>query len=388
MKKKVFWGDVKEKRYPLLQGVQEADYVVIGGGVAGLSAANFLLEHGITNIILIERDTIGSGSTGHSAGMLVCDPETAHWDRLVRHYGAHTARLFWDAQVAALTMVKKIVTDEHIDCDMMQQELLLLAGNSDAKAHLLEDIEARRAMKTAPVLLEGNMLTEEIVTDTYSMGERVQQNISVNPLRFARGFAKYLTKKGVRIYEHTPMVSIESDRVITPHGSVAYKGLVKCLGTRDHENTQIERYLTTIAITRKLSEQELQQLELKDRDMFSDEEKRSYHYGKVTGDGRLLLGYGDTKRIGAREDRYLHMPHLNDIERFLRRAFPNIDLPIEYAWSEEYALSKKDIAAVSLHRNVVSINGAGTQFASIAATSYGVSKLLGKKHSLDALFAI
>ena len=47
---------------------ERADVVVIGGGVMGAAALRYLAEFGCRRPILLERDTLGSGSTGHCAG--------------------------------------------------------------------------------------------------------------------------------------------------------------------------------------------------------------------------------------------------------------------------------------------------------------------------------
>ena len=44
-----------------------ADVVVIGGGIAGVSALYYLTEGGISNILLVEMERIGGGTTGHTA---------------------------------------------------------------------------------------------------------------------------------------------------------------------------------------------------------------------------------------------------------------------------------------------------------------------------------
>ena len=45
-----------------------ADVVIVGGGVIGLSIAYHLAKKGITNLLLLEKDTLGAGSTGKCAG--------------------------------------------------------------------------------------------------------------------------------------------------------------------------------------------------------------------------------------------------------------------------------------------------------------------------------
>lgn len=47
---------------------ETADVVIVGGGAVGASAAFHLTQSGITDVLLCERDTLGSGSTGKSAG--------------------------------------------------------------------------------------------------------------------------------------------------------------------------------------------------------------------------------------------------------------------------------------------------------------------------------
>jgi sarcosine oxidase subunit beta len=47
-----------------------AEVVIIGGGIQGTSAAYHLAKRGITDIVLVEMDLVGSGSSGKSAAML------------------------------------------------------------------------------------------------------------------------------------------------------------------------------------------------------------------------------------------------------------------------------------------------------------------------------
>ena len=49
-----------------------ADVVVIGGGVAGLSTARALTELGVRDVVVLERDTVGSGGSGKSSGVVRC----------------------------------------------------------------------------------------------------------------------------------------------------------------------------------------------------------------------------------------------------------------------------------------------------------------------------
>lgn len=48
------------------------EVVVVGGGLEGCAAAWALTRRGITDVVVVERDTVGSGGTGKSSGVVRC----------------------------------------------------------------------------------------------------------------------------------------------------------------------------------------------------------------------------------------------------------------------------------------------------------------------------
>ena len=49
-----------------------AQVVIIGGGVIGVSTAYHLAKLGWTDVIILERKQLTSGTTWHAAGLVVC----------------------------------------------------------------------------------------------------------------------------------------------------------------------------------------------------------------------------------------------------------------------------------------------------------------------------
>src|SRR2546428_6658865 len=45
-----------------------ADVVIVGGGISGASIAYHLTKKGVRDVLVLERDRLGSGSTGKNAG--------------------------------------------------------------------------------------------------------------------------------------------------------------------------------------------------------------------------------------------------------------------------------------------------------------------------------
>lgn len=49
---------------------EKAEIVIVGGGIQGLSLAYYLTQHGISDVCLIEMNSLGSGSSGRSAAII------------------------------------------------------------------------------------------------------------------------------------------------------------------------------------------------------------------------------------------------------------------------------------------------------------------------------
>jgi len=51
---------------------ETAEVVIVGGGIEGAAAAWALAERGVTDVLVVERNTVGSGMTGKSSGIVRC----------------------------------------------------------------------------------------------------------------------------------------------------------------------------------------------------------------------------------------------------------------------------------------------------------------------------
>jgi glycine/D-amino acid oxidase-like deaminating enzyme len=51
---------------------ESADVVIVGGGIEGAATAWALAQRGVTDVVVVERNTVGSGMTGKSSGIVRC----------------------------------------------------------------------------------------------------------------------------------------------------------------------------------------------------------------------------------------------------------------------------------------------------------------------------
>src|SRR4028118_370186 len=92
--------------FPKLDRDLNTDVVVVGGGIAGVTAAYLLQKEGL-DTVLLERDTCGSGDTHHTTAHLTYVTDY-RLQNLVNDYGKNNAQAAWDAGRAAIEKIHEL----------------------------------------------------------------------------------------------------------------------------------------------------------------------------------------------------------------------------------------------------------------------------------------
>ena len=98
-----------------LAGNADADVVVVGGGITGLTAAYLLAKEG-KRVVVLERRRCAETDTGHTSAHLTMVTD-ARLGELVTRFGRPHAQAVWDAGLAALATIDGIVRAHAIDAD-------------------------------------------------------------------------------------------------------------------------------------------------------------------------------------------------------------------------------------------------------------------------------
>lgn len=107
-----------------------ADIVIVGGGIEGAAAAWALSQRGVTDVVVLERNTVGSGMTGKSSGIVRC------------HYGVSSL-----AAMAAVGLEVFEKADEIFGTDIgfRQTGYVVGVGEGDTES-LRKSLAAQRAV--------------------------------------------------------------------------------------------------------------------------------------------------------------------------------------------------------------------------------------------------
>ncbi|HAJ13681.1 MAG: FAD-binding oxidoreductase [Hydrogenophaga sp.] len=199
---------------PPLQGEVTADVVVIGGGLAGLSAALEMARRGLS-VVLLEADRIGAGASGRNGGQVIVGYASGQ-ELLEQQLGADDARLAWDMSVEAVDLVERRIREHDIDCEW-QRGYLYVADSARKARALREEIGNLQRHGVSCEVAEGAGLWRLIDSPRYVMAAYENRSGHLHPLKYTLGLAQAAERAGVRLCEQSPVTALERGAQLVAH---------------------------------------------------------------------------------------------------------------------------------------------------------------------------
>ncbi len=346
----------------------EAEVVVIGGGIAGLSTALELGRNGMKSLVL-DREPIGWGASSRNGGALSgagslgkvrSDLEQAFGAKFVAELAEEGEQAFEDFEA--------LVKRENLDCDYIRCGRFV--GAHAPKA--MEGLKRRAEMinKAGGVeeafTVPRERVQEEIATTRYHGGMLLLRAGALHPAKYVRSLARAAEAQGATLASGVEMRGWRREAdggfvVETSRGPVRARHLM--LGTNGYTGTEApwhRRRLIPVAsymiATEELGEDRVRRALPKLR-VYGDTKKILYYFRPSPDYRRILFG-GRASFVDADLRRSAVTLH-----RFLTHLIPDLrGVRLTHSWRGNVAFAFDMMPHVGVHEGVhyaMACNGSG-----------------------------
>ena len=180
------------------------DVIVIGAGMAGLLTAYYLQEQG-KRVLVLEAAETASGQTGRTTAKITSQ-HGLKYSTLIHTVGEKKARLYAQANEAAIREYARLVKSQNVECQFERVPAFL---------YTMQDTEKLKEEAKAALLLGIDAFITEHTELPFPNVEALcfPEQAQFAPLQFVRWIAGKL-----EILEHTPVLAVRGNRVITDKG--------------------------------------------------------------------------------------------------------------------------------------------------------------------------
>ena len=177
---------------------KSADVVIIGGGIQGTSVAYHLAKKGIRDTVLVEMDTLGSGSSGLSAAMLMHQTGQEQTTKLalisIKEYRSYSKKF-------------------EIDISFRKTGSICFATEPQKADELRKRIEMQNRIGIATETLDGSgvsKLAPLIKEDGIIVATYCEQDGYIDPYSVVNAYAQEARKLGVEINLRVKALNIKT----------------------------------------------------------------------------------------------------------------------------------------------------------------------------------
>ena len=364
-----------------LSGAQSADVVVVGGGFTGLWTALALRERqpGL-ELAVVEADFCGSGPSGRNGGFL-----HGYWTSLgtaAQLFGSERALEVARAADRIVPGVRAFLEARGANAWLHEGGLLEVsaAPAQDAEVAHGADVAASLGVPEEAVPLSPEEVAKRCASPVFRSGVFYRDGAIVQPARLVRALREAALDGGIRIYERSPVVRVESGtvspgrrsptpskwgtavatgpRIHTAHGSIRADSVVMATNAWMTGWRPIANRVTNMGSWVVLTEPApdvLSEIGWTGHEAITDG-RTFLHYFRTTDDGRVLMGAGAGRiGFGGRVDERFFSDARTQrrAEAGLRRLLPAFaGVRVEHTWGGPIDVSADRLPFFGSHGRV------------------------------------
>lgn len=321
------WMDAATPRFPPLSEDAEADVLVIGGGIMGLSSAYELARAG-RRVLVVDRGRMGRGMTARTTAHLAFEIDD-YFHELISGHGEEAARLWYDSQSAAVDRIEAVCREERIDCDFARVDGFLVPAEAKDVDYLHKELDAARKAG----FHDAEWREADAAPGLATPAIRFPRQGRFHPLKYLDGLMAAIQRFGGRLHDATDVTDLEetggwvtatcSDgAVIRARQAIVATNAPFHLRVPIHTKQAPYRTYVVAAPVPKGAVPDI---------LLWDTVEPGYHYVRIQpgeAEDMLIVGGGDHKS-GAEND---GAERVRRLERWMRERYPMAG-PLACSWS-------------------------------------------------------
>ena len=244
---------------------EDCDWLIVGAGYTGLSAARKLSElHPQKKIILVDAQLAGEGASGRNSGYLV---DTTLNDGFTSNKELSNYKKKTDIYKLGIETLKKFIKHYQVDCDWNNSGKYFASSKYEDKIILLNFSKTLSKLGFEHNLLSKDELTKRLGTSFYSTGLYTIGGVLLHPGKLVRAMVNALPNN-VILYENSTLKKWENKKnviyckfenatITTRKIIFCTNGFLKSLGIKSNYNFPLT---LTASMTRPLNENEFKSI--------------------------------------------------------------------------------------------------------------------------------
>jgi glycine/D-amino acid oxidase-like deaminating enzyme len=244
-----------------LQSNEDCEWLVIGAGYTGLSAARKLGQlYPNQKIILVDAQLAGEGASSRNSGYLV---DTTLNDGFTSNKELNNYKKKADIYELGINIVKKFIKEHQVDCDWNECGKYFASSKKEDEKILRNFSDTLTKLGFEHNLLSNKELSKRLGTNFYNVALHTKGGVLLHPGKLVRSMIDVLPKN-VCLYENSSLLSwgktkdiisgkFKNGRINTKKIIFATNGFLKSLGIKSNYNFPIT---LTASMTRPLTDDE------------------------------------------------------------------------------------------------------------------------------------
>jgi glycine/D-amino acid oxidase-like deaminating enzyme len=244
---------------------KSCDWLIIGAGYTGLSAARKLSElHPNQKIIIVDAQFAGEGASSRNSGYLV---DTTLNDGFTSNKELSNYKKKTNIYELGIKAVKKFIKKHQVDCDWNEAGKYFASSKKNDEKILINFSNILSKLGFEHNLFDKKELNKKLGTSFYNLALYTKGGILLHPGKLVRAMIDILSKN-VELYENSPLVewdkkndsiycTFKNNKISTKKIIFCTNGFLKSLGIKKNFNFPLT---LTASMTRRLSDNEFKSI--------------------------------------------------------------------------------------------------------------------------------